>query len=242
MYTYTKALVKKLISNPTIFRLYLSFANTVTSWGFVPIFSPRAPVMRQTWVDAERVDRKPTLYIKEDKSLDIMFGMLLGMLDRNSCFLEIGSNCGRSLNYLYNRGYKSLQGIELGQPAVDLMAQIFPQLTDKVPVEVGDAAELIKTRPDESYDVVFCHSVLVNIPPSSNSIFKDMVRCSRRYILIAENEESWNAYPRNFQKLFSKLSTRQVFMCKIGMQNGGEVAYSAPENCQAVTIRIFLKI
>ena len=106
--------------------------------------------------------------------------------------------------------FSNLSGIEIGQDAVDLMKETFPEMYKNSKIEVGNAPELLLKHDTRKYKLVFCHSVLVNIPTNFNYVFREMARVSSKYIITLENEASFNAYPRNFQKKFESEGFKMV--------------------------------
>lgn len=191
---------------------YLKLANFLATHGFSPFFSPSANSTKVKWqkqgIDA--VSLTPKTYIKEDNSISELFKEVLPSLDKNSPILEIGCNVGRSLNYLYKHGYRNLTGIEIGKEAVELMRATFPEMYQNSKIIIGDATEVIKGFNTGEFELIFCHSVLVNIHPKYNYIFKEMARVSRKFILALENEGSYQAYPRDFKKMFERQKYKMV--------------------------------
>jgi SAM-dependent methyltransferase len=163
-------------------------------------------------------------------------------LDKNTEILEIGCNVGRSLNYLYKKGFHNLTGIEIGPKAIELMKETFPEVYKTSTIIIGDAAEEVRKLETKKYDLVFCHSVLVNIHPSCNYIFKEMGRVSKRFILILENEGSYTAYPRDFKKLFEKEKYRMIIY-KMYRRSCGSLAepFEFQDYFINNTIRLFVK-
>jgi len=166
----------------------------------------------QRWAEqgTSSSDVSPDIYTKVDDSTERLFQDVLPILDCNCSILEIGCNAGRSLDYLFHRGFHNLMGIEIGSKAVELFAQTFPDTYEQSSIIVGDAVQEIPKLKDDSFDLVFTHSVLVSISARDNAIFREMCRICRGYILILENEASWNVYPRNFQKMFEKNGFKMV--------------------------------
>jgi hypothetical protein len=103
-----------------------------------------------------------------------------------------------------------LTGIEIGREAVDVMKANFPEMYHDSIIIIGDATDEINKLSSNGFDLVFCHSVLVNIPPRCNHIFKEMARVSNKFILTLENEGSCSAYPRNFNKMFEKHGFKMI--------------------------------
>lgn len=240
------------INTPWIQRYYIKIARTLVRMGITPPTASVTPkVMQKSWEESTNHDRLPELFLKEDRSQRFMFDLLLEDINKEARILEIGSSCGRSLNFLYNRGYKQLEGIEISRSAVELMRKEFPNLSD-IKVTVGDASKAIKDFQSNIYDIVFCHSVLANIPPSGNSLLANMVRVSKKFILTAESEHSHSSYPRDLVSMFESLGTKQVYYTNI--YHTGDFNHkiydlegSAFENSitgariKPLTVRLFLK-
>jgi SAM-dependent methyltransferase len=139
-----------------------------------------------------------------------MFMDVLAFLGKDANILEIGCSAGRNLNYLYSKGYKNLTGIEIGIKAEAVMRECFPETYKSTQYIVGNAYEEMSKLPSSHYDLVFSHSVLVNISPKWNGIFKEMARVSKAYVLTMESEGSYTAYPRNFEKMFRRAGWKQI--------------------------------
>jgi len=177
-----------------------------------PLAAARAQNIKKRWIEqgTESSDVDPAIYTTADDSLEQLFLEVLPLLDLSSSILEIGCNAGRSLDYLYQRGFQELMGIEIGSKAVELFSQTFPDTYEQSNIVVGDAAREIRKLDTDSFDLVFAHSVLVSISASDNAIFREMCRICRGYILILESEGSWSVYPRDFKKMFEKNGFRMV--------------------------------
>jgi SAM-dependent methyltransferase len=155
-------------------------------------------------------DHGPEKYTNEDNSTYIMFEDLLKVLNENASFLEIGCNAGRNLNYLLNKGFTDLAGIEINETSIHkTLKEHFPKLYEVGQFYVGNAADEIRKIQDERYEVVFSIAVLEHIPPRDIRLFSDMVRVSKKYIAIITGENS-RVYPYNFEKLFEKLGCKAV--------------------------------
>lgn len=191
---------------------YLRLASFLATRGIRPPLTGAAEVFLRSWTNQSMDDGtySPKHYEREDNSLTQLFADVLPRLRPDDAILDVGCNCGRALNYLRSRGFTNLHGIEIGQAAVDRMGEIFPETRALAKVEVGSAPEVLRHHPDRQYALVFCHSVLVNIPSSFNSVVADMARVSSRYVVLIENEASWTSFPRDFQRMFEAEGFRQV--------------------------------
>ena len=175
-----------------------------------------------------------------------MFQDVLPLLDKNARILEIGCNAGRNLNYLYQKGYKSLTGIEIGIEAEEVMKGQFPDACKSTRYILGNAYEELVKLSSSHYDLVFSRAVLVNIAPKWNAIFREMARVSNSYILLMESEDSYLSCPRDFEKVFRKMSYRQILykFFTLSKHNG---LVLAPDFVQkgffkAATLRLFVPI
>ena len=224
--------------------IYLKLATFLSTHGISPIFSPSAASIKERWQKQgeDGALTNPKIYMKENKSIPELFKDVLPYLDKNGPVLEIGCNVGRSLNYLHAHGYRNLTGIEIGKEAIELMKITFPEMYHNSKIITGDATEVIKQLNTSEFDLVFCHSVLINIPPRNNHIFKEMARVSRKFILILENEGSYIAYPRNFKKMFEKQGYKMI-VNKIftGACSSLPVPFETKHIYENNTIRLFVK-
>jgi SAM-dependent methyltransferase len=126
--------------------------------------------------------------------------------------LELGSGPGANLNYLYKLGYKNLKGIEIKQETVDKMNETFPELMTRCEVTVGSLEDVLPEFGTDSVDVIFTMAVAEEIHPTSNFLFKEMVRMARKYICTIEMEVGNCGYifSRNYRRVFQSLGCSQI--------------------------------
>jgi SAM-dependent methyltransferase len=127
---------------------------------------------------------------------------LTGMFDKYSInkksnILEIGCNCGRNLNYLFNAGYKNLNGIEINADAFEKMKEFFPDL--KVNCINGSIEDNILFYKDNEFDIIFTMAVIQHIHTDSNWIFEHISRICKTYLILIEFDT------RDYEKIFSEL-------------------------------------
>lgn len=205
-------IIQLLEEYPFFRRMYLSLAVFCSNHGICPPLSGRAHKVEKGWREQSpgHPSRDPYFYVEHDESVDLMFMDILPFLGKEANILEIGCNTGRNLNYLFSKGYKNLTGIEIGIKAEEVMEEYFPDAYKSTKYIVGNAYEELLKLPSAYYDLVFSHSVLINIAPRWNGIFKEMARVSKAYILTMESEGSYTAYPRDFEKMFKKIGYKQI--------------------------------
>lgn len=193
-------------SNYALKLRYLKLAKFLTNHGITAPLSQSTAMAARQWREQGTASSvfKPEDYVPDTEATEKVFQDIVPLLNPNSSILEIGCNAGRNLNYFYECGFHNLTGIEIGTEAVKLFADVFPDTYKSSKVILGDATEEIKNLESKSFDFVFAHSVLVNIGPRGNHIFREMCRVCKGYILTIENEGSWSLFPRDFEKMFRK--------------------------------------
>ena len=134
---------------------------------------------------------------------------LISDLPRDARILEVGCNVGRNLAYLYDHGYRNLEGIEINPHAVELLRTTFPQLAG-VPVHLGPAEEVLPGLHDE-FDLVYTMAVLEHIHPGSTVVFDEIVRLGRSVLSIEPpGRVSHRQYPHDVPKMFQQRGLRLV--------------------------------
>ena len=227
---------------------YLALAQILSDTGICPPLSESPEKMERDWAEQEEENpsRNPYLYLECDDSIELKFKDILQVLDPSHHILEIGCNAGRILDYLYEKGYQRLTGIELCQKSREMMKKNFPEAFATTNYIVGHAYEEIRKLPSNKYDLVFTNGVLVNIAPKWNGIIKEMIRVTKGYVMICENEGSYSSYPRNFKKLYEKYGCKQV-LYKFYVTKGENRKTILPRHVtrndmfKNMTVRVFVK-
>jgi len=196
----------KMQENVSWRKRYLKIAKFLATHGIDPPLARKGKRLKRRWAEqgTRDSDVNPEIYTKYDDSIERLFQEVLPLLSRESSILEIGCNAGRSLEYLYRKGFHNLTGIEIGSKAVELFEKTFADTYQNSRIIVGDVVKEIQKLETNFFDLVFMHSVLVSISARDNAVFGEMCRICRGYILFLENEGSWTAFPRDFQKMFER--------------------------------------
>jgi len=156
-------------------------------------------------------------------------------VEPGSRILEIGSNVGRNLDYLFHAGFRDgLTGIEISEDAVVLMKDTYPEMAANVRIYNSAVEDTVRTLEDQAFDLVFTMAVLEHIHTSSEWLFREIVRITRRYLVTIEDERGYSGrhFPRNYRQVFEALEMRQIeeMSCK-GVEGLGK----------AFTARIFAR-
>jgi len=156
-------------------------------------------------------NHSPEQYLRTDFSTQATLDKIINVSNKDTSFIEIGYNAGRNLNYLLEKGFKKLAGIEINEIAINqTLKQNFSELYKTAKFYIGNAAVEIKKIPDNSFDVVFSIAVLIHIDPEFFSFFADMVRISKKYIAIF-TAENGAPFPYNFRKIFTDLGCKEIY-------------------------------
>jgi len=166
-------------------------------------------------------DNNPLKYISvNDRSEYLLDSLKKLHIYPYSSILEIGCNVGRNLNHLYNNGYNNISGVEISKNALDLLNIEFPKLN--AALFNSSIEDYFKEHEYTKYDLIFTMAVLEHIHKDSEWIFEEMVNNCNRYILTIEDEKSisWRHFPRNYNKIFSKLGMKQIHKEKCKKNSG----------------------
>jgi SAM-dependent methyltransferase len=236
---------KRIKANPRLYLRYLRLAILLSNHGITPPLTMKAEDNEARWRNqgtAKSPIRTENYTIYND-SIEKLFQDVLPLLTPASSILEIGCNAGRSLNYLFNKGFRNLTGIEMGTQALELFEKTFPGTFKSTNIIAGNAVEEIKKLETNFYDLVFTHSVLVTIPAKHNHIFREMCRICRGYILILESEGHLRAFPRDFKHIFEKNGFAQVAYRWLVWNQDEKLTFPHPVKDEDViknnTIRLF---
>ncbi len=121
----------------------------------------------------------------------------------NASIMELGCNVGRNLNFLYNNGYKNLNGIDINPNAIKLMKEYYPNL--KAKTRVGEL-EKVLVRDKKGYDVIFTMAVLHHIHTSNSWIFEHVARLADKLVIIEYKGDK----KRNYKNIFENYGFKTI--------------------------------
>jgi SAM-dependent methyltransferase len=238
----------KIKAHPRLHLRYLGLSKALASRGIKPLLTLPPHLHEDRWKKqgTEGSDVLPETYLEHNDSIDKLFQDILPLLSPRSSILEIGCNAGRSLNYLFRKGYRNLTGIEIGAQALETFKKAFPEVYGSTSIIQGNVVEEIRKLESKSFDLVFTHSVLVNIEAKHNHIFREMCRICRGYILTLESEGSARVFPRHFQKMFEKHGFAMVSYRWLVWNNNKKLTFPNPVTGVDIlknnTIRLFAPV
>ena len=136
-------------------------------------------------------------------------------LEKRHRILEVGSNCGRNLQRLFDNGFTNVFGVEISPEAVDDAWMVHPQIADRI--MCASAQSYLAMQRSGSFDAIFTQSILMHIPPGEDYLFEQMARVARYLILTNEVENAAgilarHKFARNYREVFEdRCGWKQVF-------------------------------
>ncbi len=163
------------------------------------------------WVQPDDGTNKPIDYTKRVEKSEFLFKQIQ-QFSPQMRILEIGCNVGRNLNFLFEKGYKNLSGIEISENAIEQMQIVFPSMFNQIKVFNSSVEDIIKSPELDKFDLIFTMAVMEHIHSDSNWIFAELAKLSEKYIITIEDEKSisWKHFPRNYKKVFEKIGMKQI--------------------------------
>jgi len=144
-------------------------------------------------------------------------------IEKDAHILEVGSGVGRNLAVLRFARFSNLAGIEVSENAIRTMRTMIPLLDDSI-IYHGPVEEWIYRMGSDSFDLIFTMAVFEHLPPQSEHVFEQVVRCMRTYLLTVEDESGVGPrhFPRNYQQVFDKFGLKQIDFEKnlVGLPKG----------------------
>ncbi len=98
--------------------------------------------------------------------------------------LEVGCNTGKNLNYLKNKGFTNLTGIDINQEAINYGKEL---RGDYIKFKQGDCRSLLDDMNDNSFDFVYSIGCLININ-NYMKVAKNMTRISSNLVMFKEKK------------------------------------------------------
>ncbi len=158
----------------------------------------------RTWVNAGPDDGHGyKKFINMDgKANVLMKEVVYFSSNKNNKILDLGCNVGRCLNYLKDRGYSDLYGVDVSIPAVNVMRDIFPNLYNVAHVETKTFQEFLLNSKDKYFDIIYTLGATVELVPPSFPLIKELTRVANKYVIFMISENGhW--YSRFWEYEFS---------------------------------------
>ncbi len=118
--------------------------------------------------------------------------------------LDLGCNCGRHLNALYEMGFNNLYGVDVNPRCEKVMKEHFPNLADAVKCAWLSFEEYLPTVPNNYFDIVFTHGKTIEHVTPLFNLVHHLCRITKRFIILGNIAFNGGSYPRFWVYEFQK--------------------------------------
>ena len=180
---------------------------------------------QEYWSNPRDKPNKPESYAKRELNnrSHFVFKLIEKYAHRKNHILEIGCNVGRNLNYLHEKGFLSLHGIELNAHAIELMKKVYPSMYEHSNISVNSIEGAVPLLIDNYFNITFSLAVLMHLPFESNFVLKHLVRITKNYLITIEDERQEilckTHFPRDYKREFEYLGMREIDSGKCPLQD-----------------------
>jgi len=113
----------------------------------------------------------------------------------------LGCNIGRFLNYLAEKGYKNINGVDVSKVAIESMGTTFPALSGIGTVKLQTMQEYLLNTSSNSIDIVYTYGATVELVPATFPLVKEICRICNEYVVFMINENG-HLFPRFWEHEF----------------------------------------
>ena len=156
-----------------------------------------------SWRDYEFEDvMGAQAYVKlDEQGLRLMNEVISRTKSEDSALLDLGCNIGRFLNYLAEKGYKNINGVDVSKVAIESMGTTFPALSGISSVKLQTMQEYLLNTDANSIDIVYTHGATVELVPATFPLVKEICRICNEYVVFMINENG-HLFPRFWEHEF----------------------------------------
>jgi hypothetical protein len=153
-------------------------------------------------------------YIVHTERSEFLYNIVQKYITEKSNIIEYGCNCGRNLNYLFERGHKNLSGIELNSDAIKLMQKEYSEMTESINVMHGTIEHFVNGVTgftENEFDLGFSMAVFNHVHPDSDWIFEKIAyACKMLVVIEIETKDGSRTFKRNYKDVFEQYNFTQV--------------------------------
>jgi SAM-dependent methyltransferase len=186
------------------------------------------------WKHPEKKNQ-PEAYATQDAKIrcEAMALIVAKYADKDDRILEIGCNCGTTLNYLFNGGFRRLHGMDINKKAIALAKALYPAMAKETYLVSSDIKDYVSAWSDDTYNLIYTSAVLVHLPYEYDFIFAELVRLLKQggHLILKEDEglSGGRKFQRNYREVFESLGLKQIDSFPFELNKG-------------YTVRIFKKV
>jgi cyclopropane fatty-acyl-phospholipid synthase-like methyltransferase len=150
-------------------------------------------------------------YIIHTERSEFLYNVIQKYIKKDSNIIEYGCNCGRNLNYLFEKGHTNLTGIELNQDAIKLMQKEYAEMSEAIKICNGTIESFVDEFSENEFDLGISMLVFNHIHPDSNWIFEKIAHACKMLVTIeSEDKDGSRTFKRNYKDVFEQYNFSQV--------------------------------
>lgn len=153
--------------------------------------------------DSPNIYANSNFHARDD---NILQALRLIKVNKNAHILDLGCNCGRTLNYLMNNGYNNLTGADINTHAFQYMGEVYPELASNVKMIQGSFIDSL-AKNNNSYDVIFTLSTLIHLDDREQQYVMEWIKSHCQYVILLE---FFDIPRKNKQKLFNPIKAQPM--------------------------------
>lgn len=143
-----------------------------------------------------------SLYLRSEPRRLLQY--VMNLITTDESVLDLGCNNGSDLDILRRAGWSQLAGIDVGDEALKLFAEQYPDTFAKAKIYQGRFEDVLPSLEANSFDNIFSNGATLELVHPAWCIEAQMARVVRKRILLDVNEKG-HSYPRDYVKIFRKL-------------------------------------
>lgn len=121
----------------------------------------------------------------------------------DSAILDLGCNCGRHIEFLYNHGFRNLSGVDIMKDAITFFKDRSPDAYKGSNICHDFFQRFLLKKKTLEYEIVYTVGATIELVHPSFDVIKEMCRVSKSYVIILIQENS-HAYPRFYVTEFKR--------------------------------------
>jgi SAM-dependent methyltransferase len=117
---------------------------------------------------------------------------------KNYKILDIGCNVGRYLNYLSDRSYNNLYGVDINREAIS-----YAKKNKKLNLKCSSIENYLLQKKNNYFDITYTHGATIELIKPTFNIISEISRVTKLYTIFLISENG-HAYPRFWRYEFTK--------------------------------------
>ena len=123
-------------------------------------------------------------YSKVDVSAKILLEKVIKFSDKKKDkILDLGCNVGRHLNYLKEKNFKRLHGVDICKLSIRKSTLIFPNLK-KINLKCASFEDYLVNAQNDEFDIIYTHGATIELIKPTFPLISELSRVTKKYIIL----------------------------------------------------------